>query len=366
MESFFLLCYNANNYSLKRKIGFMKLNPNLQISKKGVNLVRTIIDENNCFFHEILHDNDLGIDGIIELSRNGEINGKSVAVQIKTGSSYINKANTFCSFPIGSHETYWLSHSLPVYGLVCDLDKQCVYFVDIKDHLNSMGNFDANLTNSITFEICFSNTFDIKSYCNIFSNYIFGITPFLPQVDAMNLVSSSSQKDKRLGLIILRKYYQGESSTWEVIMNVFRHDPDWSFRIFALDCLSVGTSNPDLFHSGDDYDLCHKLAKSQITKCDFTDIVLLLECVDDENGFSRGSLGEVVDFVIRNIPDRIDFLCDIISTQNQVLKIRENALFLLACYSPSVFYSIANDVKLPICESLLKYLDKYGRLAPYL
>ena len=344
----------------------MKLNANLQISKKGVNLVRAIIDENNCFFHEILHDNDLGIDGIIELSKNGEINGKSVAVQIKTGSSYINRTSNYCSFPIGSHETYWLSHSLPVYGFVCDLDNQCVYFVDIKDHLNSMSNSGTNSSNSITFEICFSSTFDSNSFYNIFSNLIFGITPFLSQDDAIKLVNSSSVKDKKLGLIVLRKYHQSESSTWDIILNVFRHDPVWSFRIFALDCLSVGTSNPDIFYNGKDYDLCHNLAKSQIKKFNLTDIVLLLEFVDDENGFSRGSLGEVVDFVIRIIPNRIELLSKIISDPNQLVTIQENALFLLACYSPSDFYSIVKNVKLPICDTLLEYLKKFGSINPYL
>lgn len=68
----------------------MKLNEKLQIAKQGINLVRTITDNNNCFFHEIQQESDVGIDAIIELSDNGYMTGQNIAVQIKTGASYID------------------------------------------------------------------------------------------------------------------------------------------------------------------------------------------------------------------------------------------------------------------------------------
>ena len=65
----------------------MEVNEKLQIAKQGVNLIRTIADENNCFFHEIQQENDVGIDAIIELSQHNHLTGTNIAVQIKTGNS---------------------------------------------------------------------------------------------------------------------------------------------------------------------------------------------------------------------------------------------------------------------------------------
>jgi hypothetical protein len=43
----------------------MRPNEKLQVAKQGVNLIHTIVDNNNCFFHEIQQENDVGVDAIM-------------------------------------------------------------------------------------------------------------------------------------------------------------------------------------------------------------------------------------------------------------------------------------------------------------
>lgn len=65
-------------------------NKSIGTGKLGVNLLKSFIDENECYFHEILQENDVGIDAFIEFTKNGENNGRCIAVQIKTGNSFFN------------------------------------------------------------------------------------------------------------------------------------------------------------------------------------------------------------------------------------------------------------------------------------
>lgn len=148
----------------------MEINEKLQIAKQGVNLIRTIADENNCFFHEIQQENDVGIDAIIELSQHNHLTGTNIAVQIKTGNSYIDKENSTCSFPIGRHASYWMSHDLPVYGLVCDLERRSFYFVDIKSYLLCHKEDIANGSiSAIRFDVAYFNTINSETFMVNFS-----------------------------------------------------------------------------------------------------------------------------------------------------------------------------------------------------
>ena len=53
------------------------------VAKSGINFVRTVTEAANCIFHKIEQENDLGIDGLIELIRNEVPVNQQFAVQIK-------------------------------------------------------------------------------------------------------------------------------------------------------------------------------------------------------------------------------------------------------------------------------------------
>ena len=48
-----------------------KYNKTIGTGKLGINLIKSFIDENECYMHEILQENDVGIDAFIEFTKDG-------------------------------------------------------------------------------------------------------------------------------------------------------------------------------------------------------------------------------------------------------------------------------------------------------
>jgi len=86
-------------------------------AKNRINLVRSAVEGAGSLFHKIEAENDLGIDGLIELVRDERPLHRQVAVQVKSGPSYYNSSGEECLIPIETHREYWLHHPLPVWEL---------------------------------------------------------------------------------------------------------------------------------------------------------------------------------------------------------------------------------------------------------
>jgi hypothetical protein len=87
------------------------------------------VEEANCIFHKIEQENDLGIDGLIELIRNEAPLNKQFAVQIKSGESYFVPKTQECLIPIDGHREYWTAYPLPVIGLVFVPSQKAAYWI---------------------------------------------------------------------------------------------------------------------------------------------------------------------------------------------------------------------------------------------
>jgi ribA/ribD-fused uncharacterized protein len=80
---------------------------------------------------------DLGIDGEIEIREGNKSHGRLVAVQVKTGRSYLKEQTETGYIYRGSlaHLRYWLNYSMPVVLIVCDLDAKVCWWqvVDLQN-----------------------------------------------------------------------------------------------------------------------------------------------------------------------------------------------------------------------------------------
>ncbi|HEY9031595.1 MAG TPA: DUF4365 domain-containing protein [Kangiella sp.] len=77
---------------------------------------------------------DLGIDGQIEVvNEDKEGSGRLIAVQLKTGQSYLKHETEegFQYYGNNSHLKYWLNHSLPVIVVLCDDRIDVCYWVEV-------------------------------------------------------------------------------------------------------------------------------------------------------------------------------------------------------------------------------------------
>lgn len=92
-----------------------------RIERKGVNAVDARFNNMGWVFRETPHT-DYGIDGEVEQAINDELTGSKIALQIKSGESYLkeNKAGKIVFYIDEWHYKYWLQYSLPVLILFYD------------------------------------------------------------------------------------------------------------------------------------------------------------------------------------------------------------------------------------------------------
>ena len=106
-----------------------KYSETIVTSKKGINFVKTTVESEGCIFHKIEQENDLGIDAIVELVKDGLPQCIQIGVQIKSGQSFYKRQANQCLIPVGNHFEYWSKYPLSVYGK----GNQTRGFLNLKD-----------------------------------------------------------------------------------------------------------------------------------------------------------------------------------------------------------------------------------------
>jgi len=127
-----------------------------KIGEAGVNLVAKIInDDFGWIFRKFHQEDDFGLDGMIEyVDENGNVTGKTIAVQIKYGKSYVSAidGNVIRFKGKLQHLNYWANSSSPVVIIVGDPKTKTLYWevfdVDKTDAHGKMSwTIDIPLTN---------------------------------------------------------------------------------------------------------------------------------------------------------------------------------------------------------------------------
>lgn len=107
----------------------------------GVLYVATIFTEMEFIFRET-SNSDTGIDGYIEvINNNHEATGRLLAIQIKSGTSYLNdQGDHFVYYADESHIRYWKLYPIPVLLCIYNPEVKCAYFQSIKCHSQEFSN----------------------------------------------------------------------------------------------------------------------------------------------------------------------------------------------------------------------------------
>ncbi len=110
----------------------MKVDTRVHTERLGVAFVQQICSRAGHVWRELVVT-DVGIDGHIEIVRDGMATGMLVAVQIKSGKSFV--AEPGCRFWFiakQDHYGYWARYSLPVIGILYDPDRDEAVWVNLK------------------------------------------------------------------------------------------------------------------------------------------------------------------------------------------------------------------------------------------
>jgi hypothetical protein len=115
-----------------------RLNRNLPQEKNGLIYVMKIVNEMECIWRPTPND-DTGFDGEIELAHDGDISGRILKVQVKSGQSYlVNRIGTSFEFVASEADVrYWLATNVPVILVVFDPGKGEGYWRSMKPYLAS-------------------------------------------------------------------------------------------------------------------------------------------------------------------------------------------------------------------------------------
>src|ERR1051326_531048 len=178
-------------------------------SKLGIAYVMRVVVGANCIFHDIHQENDVGIDAVIEFVRNTIPLAKTIGVQIKSGSSYYDKATNECRIPVGTHRIYWMNYPLPVYGIVYLPEEDRAYWTNIKNHLKA----DPDLT-VIRFPPKRLNAFTDEIFTKLILPSFAGEIPQFSYEEALNLFQSSDWDEVDLGMRILFREHSDKNEVW--------------------------------------------------------------------------------------------------------------------------------------------------------
>ena len=158
----------------------------------GVNLVSTIVnDDFGWVFRRTHQEHDFGVDGYIDyVDSNGGVTGQFIAVQIKTGNSYLSKSGSVHWYmDTKEHLNYFLNLPTPIVLIICDpSSKKCYWAVLKKEEVEFKGN-------SWRFPIPKSETLNknsIEKFKRLFGDSIDHLAEFKEDQELLNLATSSS------------------------------------------------------------------------------------------------------------------------------------------------------------------------------
>ncbi|QDT47791.1 hypothetical protein Pan258_18280 [Symmachiella dynata] len=140
----------------------MKWPKNQQTATEGVNYVRQIVNDHGSIFHPIHQENDIGIDGYIELFQSEQSTGSVIAVQVKSGDSYLSGiGKTFKVSVDQDHLDYWCSYPIPVVIICYSPSNRIAAWTSITEYVRREKYHERTPVTQIL--VPFHSQFDVKS-----------------------------------------------------------------------------------------------------------------------------------------------------------------------------------------------------------
>lgn len=333
-------------------------------AKEGINHVRSAVESAGSMFIAIGHENDLGVDALIEFIENEAPLNKQVAVQIKSGASYFSEKTGECLIPVDDHRDYWAKHPLPVVGVVYVPAHGVAYWASIKGLLKS----DADST-VLRFPACEATKFDARTFSSIFLPRAVGAVPSLSYEEALRLARSAHPDEMYLGLLTLFRRYPDETTTWGELIRVFRAFPSNEIPPVLIYWLAHIPWHGDIASFGKSASLATQ-EHSRALLADFgvAEVLKLISFIDPEAQIARGTLGQSVEAIVSSLPGSSSLLRQVIGSPASSLTEKEFAALILAMNEAGE--GIPDLIRLENMGSwyaaeIRKQIEQFGEINPY-
>lgn len=307
------------------------------MSRRGVSHVRAIVEAANSTFQEIELSNDIGNDAYIEFVMGEEATGCCVAAQIKSGPSYVRADGSFVVKADRDHFEYWSSHVLPVAGIVVDPIIGKAGWCDITSYLRrnpasiAKGPYRISIPRSQAFAAetfsAFRDHF-LDQHRRFSSDAYFGA--------ALDRLTPFNNPEERIdALRSLFSFHRNRPATWCYVASLLRTIEDVRVARVAVRALSHLPGHGDIaWHPQNEIDEVARMDGLGFMRLAFgrEEIVRLLGIVD-EDGFSRGSIGQAVHSLVHQARNAVQLLQSIAFDSDLDEDIRCAAVFLYTFYT---------------------------------
>jgi hypothetical protein len=108
-----------------------KYNNKVRIGENGITILKEIVEREFMWLFRPNHkEHDFGIDAFIDVIIDGQVTGKTIAAQVKTGDSYFSEKNDIGWVYRGeiAHLNYYLNHDIPVIIILIDEQEHKAYW----------------------------------------------------------------------------------------------------------------------------------------------------------------------------------------------------------------------------------------------
>jgi len=333
-------------------------------AKKGINFVRSVVENSGCLFHKIEQENDLGIDAIIEFVKDEKPVHKSLAIQVKSGNSYYIHQKRECIIPIENHYDYWKNYPLGVCGIVYIPDLNSAFWVNIKSYLVSLPQ-----NKIIRFIANRSNQFDLINFNKLFLPSVLNETPKLLFKEAISFFNSDNYDEFVLGTVVLFRRYINQKLTWNKFLNHIKESSYFDININIIYYLAHIPWHPDIDYGGISIKQNIKnYVKEEFNSFDRPQIIKLLNLIDEENGICRGSIGQSIEAILSTITNINSLLEQIILDKSINLIARHNAAVIYAYYRQNESLELLKKIGLDdswYIPEIVKYIEEYKNFNPY-
>jgi hypothetical protein len=268
-------------------------------SREGVNAAQTFFERHECVFQEVAQQNDFGKDAYVDIGEGGSVTFLCAALQIKSGRSYRTEAGDY-SIPVANHVDAWRRSTIPVFGLVYDLDDGLHRWVDItgylQDHPNQQGGNVPVSRDAILDQTSLRGEFTatLKRYASggfgIIALNLLSAGP--RQTDAVMDAWALGRHDAKFLLIVRRLILDLESNALQKAINLLAH----------------AGSHPDIFWTKDNW-IPPKVEEQILPSFRWSpEEVAHMLCAVDPVDWGRGTLGQSLDVLFYEDPNIVSKL----------------------------------------------------------
>jgi len=268
----------------------MKVRGNFVTERAGVNHVRGVVEGAGSYFKEINLQHDVGQDATIMLVVDGHVRPREVALQIKSGASYVSSGA--CQLPAtAAHIYFWAKHDLITLGVVYDPAEDAAYWLDLQTAAREHYARHPKSGTTFTFAKAEWNRFDIKQFPSIIVPALLGEPPNVTTEVVCTWIASNNLETHDLGIRVLRARHFREAAAWNALIDTFLTRPVERLSPEIAIALAKLLGHDDFgYYSGEIPHDVRQGAAARVLTFGAREIAKLLTMMDDYD-FERPSFG---------------------------------------------------------------------------